>query len=979
MSDLLLELRSEEIPARMQAKGAELLRGAVESRLEGRGLNWKTAEAFATPRRLALIVRGLPGEVPKSREERRGPRVGAPEKALAGFLRSTDLTREMLEVRGEGADQAYFAVWDNLAQPLHEVLAVELPQALRAMTWPKSMRWGHGNFRWVRPLRSIVCIVDDDTGSRVVELDVERIPCGRVTCGHPYMAPDAFTVESVDKYEDRLEEAKVILRADLRRESIRQAVDHAVVVAGSELEPVYRSDLIHEITGLVEWPVAYVGQIDDVFSDLPNDLLHASMTKHQKFISLWNGKTERIDNFVAVADIQVEKGDRDRIQKGYERVLRARLSDAQFFWENDKRTGIEEMRRGLSGMVFHSALGDMEARTERISGLAEAIIGEIGGLSSKMTHRAGEIAKADLRSETVREFPELQGIVGALLAKEAGENEHVCSMVARQYLPSRPDGKTTPGPAALILADRADMLWGFFAVGERPTGSGDPYALRRTALAILRTLIEKDIYFSLRTLISLAEKQYEKVPLPAREDTSEAVVKFMLQRLHVHMCEGGPEDPEWIRGAFDRLRVHLCEGGLEDPAWIHDALGRLDAHVHLCEEGLLKDPKQISDALKLLRMHLCEEGLEDPEWILNTLERLGKHVRRCEAGLEDPEGILNTLKRLGKHVHLYEKGLEDPEWIRDTLERLGEHVHRCEAGLEDPEWILNTLERLGKHVHQCEEGLEDSEWILNTLERLGKHAHRCEEGLEDPEWISDALKGLRMYLYEEGLEDPKWISDALKGLRMHLCEGGLEDSEWISDVLKGLRMHLCKEGLEDPEWIRDTLERLPGHMCDGRPGGLRMRYRHDLVTAAARQGAENDPRWFARLVFHLDQWFRLKLREPEQANLLAAYRRVASILDAEGDGEAWEPDRKPPPPEPEEHSLAKALDLAKKEIEDNRSSHDPQAVLEVLAKLSDPVHLFFKNVHVNDPNPKLRLNRLHLLAQVRAVMEKVADFGAIED
>ena len=709
MSDLLLELRSEEIPARMQAKGAELLRGAVESRLKGRGLDWKMAEAFATPRRLALIVRGLPDEIPESREERRGPRVGAPEKALAGFLRSTDLPREMLEVRGEGADQAYFAVWDNLAQPLHEVLAVELPQVLRTMTWPKSMRWGRGNFRWVRPLRSIVCIVDDDAGSRVVELDVEGIPCGRVTCGHPYMAPDEFTVESVDSYESQLEEAKVVLRAENRREWIRQAVDHAVAdlaVAGLELEPAYGSDLIHEIAGLVEWPVAYVGQIDRAFSDLPNDVLHASMTKHQKFISLWNWKNERIDHFAAVADIQVEKDDRARIRQGYERVLRARLADAQFFWENDKRTGIEEMRRGLSGMVFHSALGDMEARTERISGLAEAIAGKIGGLSSKMTRRSGEIAKVDLCSETVREFPELQGIVGALLAKEAGENEHVCNMVARQYLPSRPDGKTTPGPAALVLADRADMLWGFFAAGKRPTGSGDPYALRRAASAILRTLIEKDIYFSLRTLISLAEQQYANMPLlarkkmslPARENACDAVVKFILERLRVYLREGG----------------------------------------------------------------------------------------------------------------------------------------------------------------------------------------------------------------------------------------------------------------------------------------LRKGYRHDLVTAAARQGNEKDPHWFARLVFHLDQWFRPALREPTKDDLLAAYRRVASILDAEGDGEEQELDRELCR-KPEEHSLVEALDLAKKEIEDNRLSHDPQAVLEAVAKLREPVHRFFENVHVNDPDPKLRLNRLHLLARVRYVMGLVADFGAIED
>ena len=703
MPDLLLELRSEEIPARMQAAGAESLRREVEKRLQAQALDWGKAEAFATPRRLALIVRGLPAGVLASQEEVRGPRVGATYEAVEGFLRSTGVARDALEKRGEGTKAAWFATREIPARTLDEVLAEILPEAVRAVRWPKSMRWGRGNFRWVRPLRGILCIVGDGDTSRPVALDIEGIPCGAVTRGHPYRAPEEFTIKSVDSYESQLREVKVILRAEDRCEWIRAIVDrvaeHLQLIAG------YKSELLDEIAGLVEWPKVYIGSIDDVFSDLPNDVLHTSMNKHQKFISLFNEKSGRIENFLAVADIEAADGV-TQIRAGYERVLRARLEDALFFWQNDLRTGIEVMHSGLSGMVFHFALGDMEARTERISGLAEEIAREIGGLSPKMMRRAGKIAKADLCSETVREFPELQGIAGALLAKEAGEDPKVCAVVARQYRPVGRNDRPAQGPAALVLADRADMLWGFFAAGERPTGSRDPYALRRATLGILRTLIEKDIYFSLHKLISLAEQQYAEMPLsvrkkmslPAREDAHDAVVEFMLERLRVYLREGGPGDG----------------------------------------------------------------------------------------------------------------------------------------------------------------------------------------------------------------------------------------------------------------------------------------YCHDFVIAAARRGAEDDPRWFARLVFHLDQWFRPPFREPAKDDFLAAYRRVASILDAEGDGEARKLDRELCRKSEEENSLVEALDLAEEEIKDNRSNHDPQAVLEAVAKLRGPVHRFFEKVHVNDPNPKLRLNRLHLLAQTRAVMEQVADFGAIE-
>ena len=635
MSDLLLELRSEEIPARMQAKGAELLRGAVESRLKDRGLDWKTAEAFATPRRLALIVRGLPAGVPASREERRGPRVGAPEKALAGFLRSTDLTREMLEMRGEGADQAYFAVWDNLAQPLHEVLAVELPQALRAMTWPKSMRWGRGNFRWVRPLRSIVCIVDDDTGSRVVELDVEGIPCGRVTCGHPYMAPDEFTVESVDKYEDRLEKANVILRAENRRKRIDDCVFKAALGKDFDFELVEDSGLLDEITGLVEWPVVHIGRIEDVFSDLPDEVLQVSMRRHQKFFSLRNLESQRIVGFAAVADIKAADGGA-RILEGYERVLRARLADARFFWENDLRTGIEAMRSGLSEMGFHPALGSMEERTVRISALAAKITRKIGGPPPKMMHRAGELAKADLCSEMVREFPELQGIVGARLAEEAGEDQKICEAVKRQYSPIvGPDDIPSPVAAALVLADRADMLWGFFAVGERPTGSRDPYALRRAALAILRTLIENKIHFPLHRLVTLAEKNYGERHFPYREDAHDAVVKFMLERLRVYLREHKKGH------RYDLIAAAARRGAEDDPY-------RFLLRVQALEKFFVLERSSAAD--QLLATYRRAANIVDVEDVeasdLDSGLYLGEEERSLAEALDKVEGdVLSSIEK----------------------------------------------------------------------------------------------------------------------------------------------------------------------------------------------------------------------------------------------------------------------------------------------------------------------------------------------
>ena len=540
MPDLLLELRSEEIPARMQAAGAESLRREVQKRLQAQGLDCDEPEAFATPRRLALIVRGLPDGLPSVREEVRGPRVSAPDVAVEGFLRSTGVARDALKQRGEGTKAAWFATREIPARRLNEVLAEILPEAVRAVRWPKSMRWGRGNFRWVRPLRRILCILSDSARSRPVALDIEGIPCGAVTRGHPYLAPDEFTIKSVDSYESQLKEVQVILRAEDRCERICRGVVAAAAAEG--LEWVDDWDLIEEIAGLIEWPVVHVGRIEGVFSDLPDEVLQVSMRKHQKFFSLRDPESQRIVGFAGVADIQAGDGGA-QVRAGYERVLRARLKDALFFWENDKRTGLKEMRIGLSGMVFHSALGSMEERAERIARLA-AKIAPAFGANSNLARCAGKYAKADLCSETVREFPELQGIVGSLLLPRRDgdqgdrDQQEVAEAIGGQYrTEDRPirfgvglygevenkkfawgmGGDRNRVAATLVLADRVDMLWGFFAAGERPTSSRDPYALRRAALVILRTLVVNERLFPLSDLFDFAEEGYGDKSLQARE------------------------------------------------------------------------------------------------------------------------------------------------------------------------------------------------------------------------------------------------------------------------------------------------------------------------------------------------------------------------------------------------------------------------------------------------------------------------------
>ncbi|WP_439526219.1 glycine--tRNA ligase subunit beta [Roseovarius mucosus] len=492
MPDLLIELFSEEIPARMQSRAAEDLRARLTEALVEAGLTYAGAAAFSTPRRLALTVQGLSGQSPTTREERKGPRVDAPEQAIEGFLRGAGLTRDDLEIRDEKKGQVYFATITKPGRAAAEIVAEELDKIIRNFPWPKSMRWGAGSLRWVRPLHSILCILTDEAGEvTVVDFDVDGIRAGNTTEGHRFMAAGRFAVSSFDDYRTKLRRAHVILEAEERAAHIWQEASNQAFASGLEL--VEDPSLLAEVAGLVEWPVVLMGRIDDAFLGLPPEVLQTSMREHQKFFSVKNPKTGRIERFVTVAN--VETADQGvTILAGNQKVLAARLSDAKFFWENDLRTvqaeGLEGMGAGLAHVTFHNKLGSQADRIARIAALAREIAPHVGA-DADLAEQAARVAKADLQSAMVGEFPELQGLMGRYYAAEAGLAPEVAAACQEHYSPLGPGDAVPSAPVsvAVALADKIDTLTGFWAIDEKPTGSKDPYALRRAALGVIRLAV----------------------------------------------------------------------------------------------------------------------------------------------------------------------------------------------------------------------------------------------------------------------------------------------------------------------------------------------------------------------------------------------------------------------------------------------------------------------------------------------------------
>ena len=503
MSDLLIELFSEEIPARMQGAAREALKKLVTDGLVEAGLTYAGAGAFSTPRRLVLAVEGLTAESRPVREERKGPMTTAPAQAVEGFLRSTGLTLDQLEKRADKKGEMFFAVIERPGRKAAEIIAEVLEATIRAFPWPKSMRWGNGSLRWVRPLHSILCLLSDEAGATVVPLTVDGITAGNTTEGHRFMGIGRFTVTGFDDYAAKLRKGCVMLDTVEREAAIWSGATTLAFASG--LEVVEDRGLLAEVAGLVEWPVPLMGRIGDGFLGLPAEVLQTSMREHQKFFSVKNPRTGRIEGFVTVANIEAPD-DGATILQGNQKVLAARLSDARFFWENDLRVakaGMAEWAEGLKAVTFHNKLGSQSDRIARIAALAGEIAPLVGA-AVEDAKQAARIAKLDLRSAMVGEFPELQGVMGRYYALAAGEKPETAD-AARDHWKPKGEGDsvpTDPVSVAVALADKLDTLTGFWAIDEKPTGSKDPFALRRAALGVIRLVVNNGVRLSLLPTLS---------------------------------------------------------------------------------------------------------------------------------------------------------------------------------------------------------------------------------------------------------------------------------------------------------------------------------------------------------------------------------------------------------------------------------------------------------------------------------------------
>lgn len=544
MAELLLELFSEEIPARMQARAADDLKRLVTLGLKDAGLEHGDARAYVTPRRLTLVIEGLPEKQPDLREEKRGPKVDAPEKAIEGFLKANGLTRDACEERELEKGTFLFAVIEKTGAETRDVLPGLLEKAIGDLPWPKSMRWGDGDMRWVRSLERVLCLF----GSDVLPLTLRNeIPCGKESSGHRFLAPVVFEVDGFADYADKLRDAFVVLNRDDRKAHIAEHAKAAAKAEGLSL----RDDpgLLDEVTGLVEWPVVMTGKIDDAFMDVPDEVLITSMRAHQKYFSLLNADGSLAPRFVVVANTDAKDGGK-QIVAGNERVLRARLSDAKFFWDQDCKKKLGDGVPKLADSVFHAKLGTMAQKVERITALAAELAPYIPGCDADLAMRSAHLAKADLVSEMVYEFPELQGTMGRYYALNDGEDAAVADAVADHYSPAGPndDCPTAPTSVAVALADKLDTLVGFFAVDEKPTGSRDPYALRRAALGIIRLVLENGLRLPLREALMKAYWGYNET-VPDFEATLDGghkpkilereLLDFFADRLKVHLRERG--------------------------------------------------------------------------------------------------------------------------------------------------------------------------------------------------------------------------------------------------------------------------------------------------------------------------------------------------------------------------------------------------------------------------------------------------------
>jgi glycyl-tRNA synthetase beta chain len=663
MPDLLLELLSEEIPARMQARAAEDLRKLVTDRLVEAGLLYEGAKAFVTPRRLALAVQGLPVKQPDVKEEKKGPRVGAPENAIQGFLRAAGLSSiAQAKVQPDKKGDFYVAVIEKPGRPAIDVIAAIVPEVVKTFPWPKSMRWGAqsakpGALGWVRPLHSMVATFGPETEEpEIVPFAVDGIAAGDETRGHRFMAPQAFKVRRLDDYAAKLERAKVVLDPERRKEMILADAKNLAFAQGYEL--VEDPGLLAEVAGLVEWPVVLMGSFEQAFLAIPDEVIRATIRNNQKCFVLRDPSTAQLVNkFILVANIEAEDGGK-AIIAGNERVIRARLTDAKFFYETDLKTRLEDRLPKFEHIVFHEKLGTQAERIARIESLAGHIAEAIDADVQK-TERAARLCKGDLVTEVVGEFPELQGLMGKYYAEAQGEDEAVAHACEDHY---KPQGPSDFVPAELVsvavgLADKLDTLVGFWFAEEKPTGSKDPFALRRAALGIIRLALSNNLSLHLAKLIRFSWEQHAA---RERDVTSSSKWEVLVRDL--------------LSFFADRLKVQLREQGAR-----HDLV----------------------DAVFAL------ENQDDLVLIVRRVEALGKFL-----DTEDGKNLLAGYKRATNIIRIEEKkdgheyvGEPDPSLYRQEEEKALANaidVAKAEASAavarEDFEAAMRAMAKLRPHV-----------------------------------------------------------------------------------------------------------------------------------------------------------------------------------------------------------------------------------------------------------------------------------------
>jgi glycyl-tRNA synthetase beta chain len=666
MPDLLLELYSEEIPARMQPRAAEDFRRLVTDRLVAAGLAYEGAKAFATPRRLALAVQGIPLLQPDVKEERKGPRVGAPENAIAGFLKSAGLSSigEARIEKDPKKGEFYVAVIEKPGRPAIDVIAEIVPEVVRGFPWPKSMRWGSGELSWVRPLHSLVATFGPETEEpEIVRFAIDGIAAADVTCGHRFLAPAPFRVRRLEDYVAKLAQAKVVLDPARRQEIILADARNLAFAQGYEL--VEDAGLLAEVAGLTEWPVVLMGSFDATFLDIPPEVIRTTIRNNQKCFVLRDPQSAKlVHKFILVANTEAADGGA-AIVAGNERVIRARLSDAKFFYETDLKIPLETRLPKLREIVFHEQLGTQAERVERIEYLARALA-LLTGADADQAARAALLAKCDLVTEMVGEFPELQGLMGRYYAAAQGEDEAVANAIADHYKPQGPSDLVPAAPVSIAaaLAEKIDTLVGFWAIGEKPTGSKDPYALRRAALGVIRIILDNQLRLPLRSVLW---RHFG----PIRRDERLAEAILLLHPLHADIVNLSASDIE--------LAVKLEALVAEKSRTIATPI-LVQAHADL--DQTLDLLAFFADRLKVqLREQGARHDLVDAVFALQGQDDLLLIVRRVEAlaaflDSDDGRNLLAGYRRATNIIRIEEKkdgvgytGAPDPARYRQDEER----------------------------------------------------------------------------------------------------------------------------------------------------------------------------------------------------------------------------------------------------------------------------------------------------------------------